>query len=319
MSVKIEMSDKVDDIVKKIPISGRSVYVTSGGRNLRRRDKLESCEVRDGSTIQVTSRMRGGGRHKEKKSKVEKKKQVARQEPVRNEGSAILESDKEAVIQMLEENEGYRKIVKMISEGSDEDYWMQCFRAELHEKSGLDEDQMKVLECGIRRAVEARRKERSEEKRRQEQEEQRRQAEQGQTTEQEQSKQGKQVRFGEEQQLGKTGAENADEPEVMGRKTEVRTGRGSDGLVRGRDERCRADETRKGKGKGNGGKGEHQGKGGGFGHKGNTQRRERERRSGSEWRQTWRPVAHTPRPSRIRERERWRKASNSAMKKGKKF
>ena len=72
------------------------------------------------------------------------------------------------------------------------------------------------------------------------------------------------MRFGEEQQLVKTGAENAGEPEEMGRTTEVRTGRGSTGLVRGRDERCRADETsRKGKGKGNGGKGEHEGKGGG--------------------------------------------------------
>ena len=75
---------------------------------------------------------------------------------------------------MLEENEGCRKIVEMISEGSDEDYGLQCFRAELHEKSGLDEDQMKVLECGIRWAVEARSKERGEEKGRQEQEEQRR-------------------------------------------------------------------------------------------------------------------------------------------------
>ena len=76
-------------------------------------------------------------------------------------------------------------------------------------------------------------------------------------------------RFGDEQQLGKTRAENADEPEVMRRITEVRTGRGSTGLVRGGDERCQADETsRKGKGKGNGGKGEHEGKGGGFGRKG---------------------------------------------------
>ena len=67
--------------------------------------------------------------------------------------------------------------------------------------------------------------------------------------------------------MGKTGPENAGEPEVMGRTTELRTGRGSTGLVRGGDERFRADETsRKGKGKGNGGKGEHEGKGGGFGH-----------------------------------------------------
>ena len=57
-------------------------------------------------------------------------------------------------------------------------------------------------------------------------------------------------------------AKNTDKPEVMGRLAEVRTGRGSSGLVRGKDERCRADETRKGKGKGNGGKGEHEGKGG---------------------------------------------------------
>ena len=73
-------------------------------------------------------------------------------------------------------------------------------------------------------------------------------------------------------------AKNTDEPEVMGRLTEVRTGRGSAGLVRGGDERCWADETnRKGKGKGNGGKGEHEGKGGGFGHKGKQQeKRERE-------------------------------------------
>ena len=41
------------------------------------------------------------------------------------------------------------------------------------------------------------------------------------------------MRFGEEQQLGRTGAENAGEPEVMGRTTEVRTGRGSTGLVEG--------------------------------------------------------------------------------------
>ena len=145
-----------------------------------------------------------------------------------------------------------------------------------------------------------------ENKRQQEQQEQRRQAEQGRNTEQEQSKQGKQVCFGEEQQLGKTGAENAGELEVMGGTTEVRIGRGSTGLVPGRDESRGLNETSsKGKGKGNGGKGEHEGKGGGFGHNGKQQEmRKRERRNGSEWRQTWGPVAHTPRPRRIQERER---------------
>ena len=249
--MEMEMSDKVDDIVKKIPISDQDVFVTSGGRILRTSDKLESCEVRDGSTIQVTSRMRGGGKHKDKKSKVEKK-QFMRQEPLKNEGPAILESEKEAVIRMLEETEEYRKIVEDVSGGSyvDVERKMRHSVRILHERPRGD-----ILECGLRWAVEARRKGRD------------KQQEQGRKTEQEHSKQGKQVRFGEEQQLGKTGAENAGEPEVMDRTTEVRTGRGSTGLVRGRDERCRADETsRKGKGKGNGGKGEHEGKGGGFGH-----------------------------------------------------
>ena len=55
------------------------------------------------------------------------------------------------------------------------------------------------------------------------------------------------MRFGEEQQLGKTGAENAGEPEVMDETTEVRTGRGSTGLVRG--EMRDAGRTRPAKGK----------------------------------------------------------------------
>ena len=73
-----------------------------------------------------------------------------------------LQSDKDGVIQILEGNEGYRKIIEMISETGDEEYGMQSFKAELHEKSGLDNDQMNVLECGIRWAVEARREERGE-------------------------------------------------------------------------------------------------------------------------------------------------------------
>ena len=63
----------------------------------------------------------------------------------------------------------------------------------------------------------------------------------------EESKQDKQVDLGDEEQAR---AKSTDEPEAMGRWAEVRTGRGSSGLVRGGDERCRADETRKGKGKG---------------------------------------------------------------------
>ena len=89
--------------------------------------------------------------------------------------------------------------------------------------SWMNKEQIEHLEGGVWQAVEARRKGRDEEQ------EEQRQAQQGQ----EQSKQGKQVRFGEEQQLEKTEAENAGEPEVMGRTTEVRTGRGRAGLVPG--------------------------------------------------------------------------------------
>ena len=70
------------------------------------------------------------------------------------------------------------------------------------------------------------------------------------------------MRFGEEEETKKTRAESTYEQKVMGRTTKVRKGRGSAGLVQGRDERCRSDKTRKGKGKGNGGKGDHEGKGG---------------------------------------------------------
>ena len=258
---------KIEDVIRQVQ-KGEDVYVTMQGRVLRRNEKLKSCGVTDGCTIQVTSRMRGGGRHKDKKSKVEKK-QGMKQEPLKNEGPAILESEKEAVIRMLEENEYYRKIVDEVSGGSDIEVKrkMQHWETTLQAGAGLDKGQMRVMECGLRWAVEARRQGRDE------QQEQLRHVEQGQ----EQSKQGKQVRFGEEQQLGKTRAANAGEPEVMGRTIEVRTGRGSAGLVRGGDERCRADETSKGKGKRNGGKGEHEGKGGGFGHNGKQQEmRERE-------------------------------------------
>ena len=54
--------------------------------------------------------MRSGGRHKDKRSKAEKK-QVTRREPVSHKGPAILESDPEH-----KEEEMYRKIVEDVSE-----------------------------------------------------------------------------------------------------------------------------------------------------------------------------------------------------------
>ena len=120
----------------------------------------------------------------------------------------------------------------------------------------VDNERANIWKCGMRWAVEPRRKERGEEQeqRRQEEQEQRRQQEQGQTAAREQ---GKQVRFNQEEQLEEKKTEGTDEPEVTGRLAEMRTGRGSAGLVRGREDRCQTDETsRKGKGKGTGEKGE---------------------------------------------------------------
>ena len=57
-TMEMAMSDKVDDSVKRFPIGDedQDVNVTSGGRILRGSEKLRSCGVRDGSTVQVTSR-----------------------------------------------------------------------------------------------------------------------------------------------------------------------------------------------------------------------------------------------------------------------
>ena len=155
-----------------------------------------------------------------------------------------------------------------------------------------------IWKCGMRWAVEARRKERG--------------GEQEQNTGQEQ---GKHVRFGQEEQQEETKAESTDEPEVTGKLAEMRTGRGSAGLVRGGDERRWADETsRKGKGKGNGGKSEHEGKGGEFGRKGKQHetktRKDENIGEGHELGRmalTWGPVAHTPRLYQTQRRKKKRR------------
>ena len=66
----VSPDDKVNDVIKHIQ-SEEDVYVTMHGRALKRNEKLKIWEITDGCTIQVTSRMRGGGRHKDKRSKAE--------------------------------------------------------------------------------------------------------------------------------------------------------------------------------------------------------------------------------------------------------
>ena len=125
-----------------------------------------------------------------------------------------------------EENEGYQKIIEFVSEGSEEEVQPKVlyYVAGIQKLSWVSKEQLEYLGGGGRRAVEARRNGNGDEQE---------QWRQGQKTGQEQGKQGKQVRFGEEEQLRETRAKRTDEPEVTGGLAEVRTGRGSAGLVRG--------------------------------------------------------------------------------------
>ena len=113
--------DKVEDVMRRIP-NGEDVYVTTHGRTLKSSEKLNSCGVSDGCTIQVTSRMRGEEGTRIRRARRRRSKPQApqrhrsgssrtkkRETEVQRFGSAI----KDATIRMMEETEGYPKIVKM--------------------------------------------------------------------------------------------------------------------------------------------------------------------------------------------------------------
>ena len=69
--MEVNLTDD-EDVMRRIQ-NDEDAYVTMHGRVRKKSEMLKSCEVTDGCTIQVTSRVRGGGRHKDKKSKAEKK------------------------------------------------------------------------------------------------------------------------------------------------------------------------------------------------------------------------------------------------------
>ena len=236
--------DKVEDVMRQIQ-KDEDVYVTMDGKVLRRDEKLKSCEVTDGCTIQVTSRLRGGGKHKDKRSKADTKqgteesgKKDQEVGSMSDKCQEMTKDQKDALIQTIERNEGYRRLITTISEAEDWECRIQRFGKQLQEKSEIGEERAKVMEWGMRWAVEARKRRRDEE--------------------QEQS-------MGQEEDKK---AESTDELKMMSRSEEARTGRGSACLVQRTDEKCPTNEIcRKGKGKGNGGKGEH-GRKGGEGNKG---------------------------------------------------
>ena len=161
------------------------VCVTMHGRVLRRNEKLKSCGVTDGCTVQVTSRLRGGGKHKDKKGQKERKRameqkgpeQKSEEEPKRDKGPAIQECDrdtavrmieeseenKKVMVRMLEENEDNRKMIEIICEGSDVCFGdeveqaLQNCRTAGRDVLGWDQGQADLMERGLRWAIEARR------------------------------------------------------------------------------------------------------------------------------------------------------------------
>ena len=70
------VEDQVQDVSSKLKHETGDTYLTFEGTELRGRDELKGCGSRDGCTVQITSKLRGGGVHKSKKpSKVAAKQQ----------------------------------------------------------------------------------------------------------------------------------------------------------------------------------------------------------------------------------------------------
>ena len=137
--------------------------MTLHGRVLKRSERLKSCEVTDECTIQVTDRLRGGGRHKNKRSKAETKGHVdergQKDQQVRSLSDKCQEktkAQKDVLIQTIDGNEGYRRLITTISEAENWAYEIQFFGKQLLEKSGVEEERAKVMGWRMRWAVETR-------------------------------------------------------------------------------------------------------------------------------------------------------------------
>ena len=154
----VNLTDEKVEVVIRRTQNDEDVYVTMHGRVLKRGEKLKS-------TIQVTSRLRGGGRHKNKRSTTETKQNVNEsREKDQQVGSMsdkcqeMTKGQKDALIQTIERNEGYRRLITTISEAEDWEHKIRCFGKQLQEKSEIGEERAKVMKWGMRWAVEARKK-----------------------------------------------------------------------------------------------------------------------------------------------------------------
>ena len=223
LQLVVSPNDKVGDVVRRIPSSAccnkRDVYVTCEGRVSRRRDELKNFEIRDGSTMHVTSRLRGGGKQKDKKSEDEKKQAASTKKPEQkfeeetknDEGRMDQKCDRDELVRMIEENKGYRRFVENMSKGSEihMEQTMQGYLAKARLGMVWDQGQTGMLESAMWWAVEAKRKARDKERR-----------------------QDRNVRFGEEEQPEETRAQSTDEREETNGVEEVRTRRKCARLVR---------------------------------------------------------------------------------------
>ena len=235
--MEMVLTDKVGDIVKRIVNSEshqkNAVHVMCEGKVLNS-EELKNCGLRDGCTARIVSRMRGGGKHKDKKSQKERK-QVARpnrlqpeseEEPKDNKGPATQdtvvrmieesEENRKMMVQLVEKNEESRKVIESMSEGSDAEMEqkLQEYQTACCEVLGWDQGQEEMMGCGFRWAVEARRKGRG--------------TEREQTTGQDQ---GKKVRFRNEELSEEMRAPYTDEQDAMSGLEEVRTGRGRQSVL----------------------------------------------------------------------------------------
>ena len=192
--------------------------------------------------MEVTSRLRGGGKHKDKKGQKERKREVKQEGPEqklkeglkRNKGPVIQECDRDTVVQMieeseenrkvmvrvLEENEDNRKMIESMSEGSDTEMEqeMQNYRTACREVLGWSQEQVEMMERGLRWAVEAKRKGRE-----------------TQTELTEGQEQHEEVRFREEE---RSEVVSTDEQNATTGPEEAKTGIGRAGLVQGRMSRA---------------------------------------------------------------------------------
>ena len=230
--------DKVEDIMRQVQ-KDEDAYVTMQGKVLKTSKRLKSCGVTDGCTIQVTSRMRGGGKHREKQSKIEKERS----------GSP----------KKIEQAQGQKAVVEP-SLNVDEMYvlmeeQMRSLSRQAKSLQVTNEDMQRIVGQVVRMRLMA--------------ENMKKQASDDGLQRVEKMEQGLKV-FVEEVRTRQKELETRETKEQnvtmspedeVGRKA-TRECRGCAGLVQGEDETHRMNETcGKGKGKGNGGKGEHGGKG----------------------------------------------------------